>query len=62
MKINLTFLDSPAGDVECTGEAQPVADPEFPTGGAPTPGGVDQILAENCMKMKEIGPRGGARP
>ena len=37
----------------------------FPQGGAPTPK-IDiifQIVDENCMKMKEFGPRGeGARP
>ena len=36
----------------------------FPQGGAPTPK-IDilfQIFAENCMKMKEFGPPGGAHP
>ena len=43
---------------------QPVADPEFPRReGAPTPefGAktyyLARFFAENCMKMKEIGPR-----
>ena len=42
-----------------------VADPGFsPGGGAPTPkiAIIFQIFAENCMKMKEFGPQGGARP
>ena len=32
--------------------------------GAPTPkiSIIFQIFAENCMKMKEFGPQGGARP
>ena len=36
---------------------------DFPQGGAPTPKIVIifQIFAENCMKMKEFGPPGGAR-
>ena len=35
---------------------------DFPQGGAPTPkiAFIFQIFAENCMKMKEFGPRGGA--
>ena len=36
---------------------------DFPQGGAPTPK-IDiifQFFAENCMKMKEFGPPGGAR-
>ena len=39
-----------------------VADPGFSSGGgAPTPKGaiIFQFFAENCMKMKEFGPRGG---
>ena len=34
---------------------------DFPQGGAPTPkiANIFQIFAENCMKMKEFGPRGG---
>ena len=41
-----------------------VADPGFPSGWVPTPNvGVKAIIwaffPENCMKMKEIGPRGG---
>ena len=39
-----------------------VADPGFsPGGGAPTPKSaiIFQLFAENCMKMKEFGPRGG---
>ena len=42
-----------------------VADPGFSPGGAPTPkiAIIFHIFAENCMKMKEFGPRGGgARP
>ena len=45
-----------------------VADPEFARQGVPTPKvGVEnllfgQIFPENCMKMKEIGPRERARP
>ena len=41
-----------------------VADPGFSPGGAPTPkiAIIFQIFAENCMKMKEFGPPGGARP
>ena len=40
---------------------------DFPQGGAPTPKSaiIFQFFAENCMKMKEFGPRGGgggARP
>ena len=38
---------------------------DFPEGGAPTPkmGLFFQLFAENCMKMKEFGPKGGgARP
>ena len=35
----------------------------FPRGGAPTPKSaiIFQFFAENCMKMKEFGPPGGAR-
>ena len=35
---------------------------DFPRGVAPTPkiAIIFQIFAENCMKMKEFGPRGGA--
>ena len=45
--------------------AIPVADPRIPRQRAPTPkwGGAkllfDKISPQNCMKMKEIGPRGG---
>ena len=41
-----------------------VADPGFsPGGGAPTPKSaiIFQFFPENCMKMKEFGPPGGAR-
>ena len=40
-----------------------VADPGFSPGGAPTPKTaiIFQFFAENCMKMKEFGPPGGAR-
>ena len=40
----------------------PVADPGFSPGGAPTPkiAIIFQIFAENCMRMKEFGPPGGA--
>ena len=40
-----------------------MADPGFSPGGAPTPkiAIIFQIFAENCMKMKEFGPPGGAR-
>ena len=40
-----------------------VADPGFSPGGAPTPkiAIIFHIFAENCMKMKEVGPPGGAR-
>ena len=36
---------------------------DFPQGGAPTPKSaiIFQFFAENCMKMKEFGPPGGAR-
>ena len=36
---------------------------DFPQGGAPTPKSaiIFQFFAENCMKMKEFGPLGGAR-
>ena len=36
---------------------------DFPQGGAPTPkiAIIFHIFAENCMKMKEFGPPGGAR-
>ena len=36
---------------------------DFPQGGAPTPRSaiIFQFFAENCMKMKEFGPPGGAR-
>ena len=39
----------------------PVADPGFSPGGAPTPkiAIIFHIFAENCMKMKEFGPQGG---
>ena len=35
---------------------------DFPQGGAPTPkiAIIFQSFAENCMKMKEFGPLGGA--
>ena len=41
----------------------PVADPGFSPGGAPTPKSaiIFQFFAENCTKMKEFGPPGGAR-
>ena len=42
-----------------------MADPGFsPGGGAPTPkiAIIFHIFAENCMKMKEFGPRGGRVP
>ena len=41
-----------------------VADPGFSPGGAPTPkiAIIFHIFTENCMKMKEFGPPGGARP
>ena len=41
-----------------------VADPGFSPGGAPTPkiAIIFHIFAENCMKMKEFGPRGGHVP
>ena len=41
----------------------PVADPGFSPGGVPTPKNaiIFQFFAENCMKMKEFGPPGGAR-
>ena len=47
--------------------APAVADPGFRPGGAPTPRGGRQhtilpIFPENCMKLKEFGPRGGVRP
>ena len=40
-----------------------VADPGFSPGVAPTPkiAIIFHIFAENCMKMKEFGPPGGAR-
>ena len=40
-----------------------MADPGFSPGGAPTPKNaiIFQLFAENCMKMKEFGPPGGAR-
>ena len=40
-----------------------MADPGFSPGGAPTPkiAIIFHIFAENCMKMKEFGPPGGAR-
>ena len=39
-----------------------MADPGFSRGGAPTPKNaiIFQFFAENCMKMKEFGPPGGA--
>ena len=42
-----------------------VADPGFPGGGATPEGGAPTyyfaiFFAENCMKMKEFGPRGGS--
>ena len=49
---------------EHTGKNRAVADPGFsPGGGAPTPkiAIIFHIFAENCMKMKEFGPPGGAR-
>ena len=44
-------------------DALPVADPGFSPGGAPTPKSaiIFQFFPENCMKMKEFGPPGGAR-
>ena len=44
-------------------EQSPVADPGFSPGGVPTPKNaiIFQFFAENCMKMKEFGPPGGAR-
>ena len=42
-----------------------VVDPEFPRGGGANPqnGGanllIGQIFSQNCMKMKEFGPRRG---
>ena len=41
-----------------------MADPGFPRGGTPTskedaPSYYGNIFAESCVKMKEIGPRGG---
>ena len=38
-----------------------MADPGFSQGCAPTPKSaiIFQFFAENCMKMKEFGPRGG---
>ena len=44
-----------------------MADPGFPTGGANPREGCENVLfgnifAENCMKMREIGLRGGTRP
>ena len=47
--------------------ATSVADPGFPRGGGANPegGGANLIFGqkfpENCMKMKEFGPRGGKR-
>ena len=40
--------------------SEPVADPGFSPGGAPTPkiAIIFHIFAKNCMKMKEFGPRG----
>ena len=40
-----------------------VADPGFSPGGAPTPKSaiIFQFFPENCTKMKEFGPPGGAR-
>ena len=50
-------------------DSRPVADPGFPRGGGTNPhgGGANLLFGpkypENCMKMKEFGPRaGGARP
>ena len=44
-------------------DVESVADPGFSPGGAPTPkiAIIFHIFAENCMKMKEFGPPGGAR-
>ena len=44
-----------------------VADPGFPRGGgANSPGGCQHTILpnfpKNCMKLKEFGPPGGARP
>ena len=44
-----------------------MADPGFPRGGAPTIQGRRQHTSlpnfpKNCMKLKEFGPPGGARP
>ena len=41
-----------------------MADPGFSPGGAPTHkiAIIFQIFAENCMKMKEFGPRGARVP
>ena len=45
-----------------------VVDPGSPRKGVPTPefgakiSYLARFFAKNCMKMKEIGPRGGAHP
>ena len=51
------------------GTLKPVADPGFPRGGgANSPGGggrqhtILPKFPKNCMKLKEFGPPGGARP
>ena len=50
-------------DKKSNGRYSSVADPGFSPGGAPTPeiAIIFHIFAENCMKMKEFGPPGGAR-
>ena len=41
----------------------PVADPGYPRGGRLTlKGSVNLLFTKNCMKMKKVGPRGGAYP
>ena len=60
------FKDKPVWKTEYFEEGlkYSVADPGFSPGGAPTPKSaiIFQFFAENCMKMKEFGPPGGARP
>ena len=65
------FMNFPSNNVKDkmfrTGSKQEVADPGFPRGGGANSqsGGANllfgQHFPENCMKMKEFGPTGGAR-
>ena len=58
LNISQTNVTKPCSDICRQWRIQ-----DFPQGGAPTPkiALIFHIFAENCMKMKEFGPPGGAR-